>query len=260
MKRANSPFCSRLLFYLGILALPACSGVAAVASDAPTTAARVVGAKSLRLIGVIRGEPCSEIRLQPLQLSSRPMQQDQRQGGDNEVRITDGNGAVTSLPFTVMIAQARSFASKHIHLNAPYPPAGVAAIEILHNGQPCPLRLPSAATSSLKITAPSPPPTLATASLQLEESSDQLHLRWNSHDLPWLDAIHVAPGDKRFVLSLDARGGELLAPIPDQFPAGGLWEMSLSNGVNALLLQIPRRKELMEAPPSTEAQQPNRRN
>lgn len=66
-------------------------------------------------------------------------------------------------------------------------------------------------------------------------------LTWNASATPWA-SVAVRVGGQRRVLAIDARGGELHLPAPslEGLPAGGVIEVSLSDGLDAQMVELAR--------------------
>jgi hypothetical protein len=95
------------------------------------------------------------------------------------------------------------------------------------------------------------PPTAAQAMAQRARSADsgpmsvdwseragQLSVRWNAAAAAFASVTHVFEG-QRTVLAMHRRGGELVADTAG-LPAGGVFEFSLSDGLNAQLVSVRR--------------------
>ncbi|MGZ8272812.1 MAG: IPT/TIG domain-containing protein [Burkholderiaceae bacterium] len=70
------------------------------------------------------------------------------------------------------------------------------------------------------------------------ESAGQLSVRWNAAAASFASVTHVFEG-QRTVLAMQRRGGELVADMAGM-PAGGTFEFSLSDGLNAQLITVQR--------------------
>ncbi|MGB2817248.1 MAG: IPT/TIG domain-containing protein [Burkholderiaceae bacterium] len=75
-------------------------------------------------------------------------------------------------------------------------------------------------------------------SVDWSESSGQLSVRWNAAGAEFASVTHVLEG-QRTVLAMHRRGGSLVADTAG-LPAGGTFEFSLSDGLNAQLLTVRR--------------------
>jgi hypothetical protein len=83
-------------------------------------------------------------------------------------------------------------------------------------------------------------PAAATEPLTIDwsERGGQLSVRWNTAAASRATLTHVADGE-RTVLALQRPGGALVIDT-SRLPAGGAFELSLSDGLNARLLTLPR--------------------
>ncbi|MEN9659920.1 MAG: hypothetical protein RL571_3385, partial [Pseudomonadota bacterium] len=75
------------------------------------------------------------------------------------------------------------------------------------------------------------------AQLQWQESAGKLQIRWNAGQYPHLSVLHISK--TRQVLANQAQGG-LLTVDTKSLPAGGQFEISLSDGLNPRLMYIKR--------------------
>lgn len=69
------------------------------------------------------------------------------------------------------------------------------------------------------------------------EQGGVLTVQWDAQTYPYLMVTHV--GDKRSTLIVDAKGGKLQLPIQG-VPAGGRYELSFSDGLNAVRIEQKR--------------------
>jgi hypothetical protein len=72
---------------------------------------------------------------------------------------------------------------------------------------------------------------------QAVEQGGVLTVQWDAQTYPYLMVTHV--GDKRSTLIVDAKGGKLQLPIQG-VPAGGRFELSFSDGLNAMRVEQKR--------------------
>jgi hypothetical protein len=70
------------------------------------------------------------------------------------------------------------------------------------------------------------------------EGAGQLSVRWNTEAAAFASVTHVLDG-QRTVLAMHRRGGEVVADTSG-LPAGGVFEFSLSDGLNAQLVTVRR--------------------
>jgi hypothetical protein len=74
--------------------------------------------------------------------------------------------------------------------------------------------------------------------LDWSESAGRLSVQWNPVAAPFATVTHVLEG-RRTVLAMHREGGVLVADTAD-LPVGGAFEFSLSDGLNAQLVTVPR--------------------
>jgi len=75
-------------------------------------------------------------------------------------------------------------------------------------------------------------------SVDWSERAGQLSVRWNAAAAAFASVTHVVEG-QRTVLAMHRRGGELVADTAG-LPTGGVFEFSLSDGLNAQLVSVRR--------------------
>jgi Peptidase M66 len=73
--------------------------------------------------------------------------------------------------------------------------------------------------------------------VQISEQGGMLRLTWDHATYPYLTVTHV--GAQRSNLAQDLEGGSATLPM-GQLPAGGSYEFSLSDGINAVRVTTPR--------------------
>jgi len=78
-------------------------------------------------------------------------------------------------------------------------------------------------------------------SVDWKESGGHLSVRWNAATAAYASVAHVRDGERR-VLALHRQGGTLEVETTG-LPAGGNFEISLSDGLNAQRLSVPRGAE-----------------
>jgi hypothetical protein len=155
-------------------------------------------------------------------------------------------------PYTLRIVTAAKntleyrFASKeidhsdtvqHFRFSIPHP-GEILSIAIIKDGVT--LMQTAAKTASAK-TASSDTARQAAASVkpqvQVSEQGGKLRLTWDHITYPYLTVTHV--GAQRANLAQDLEGGSATLPLK-QLPAGGSYEFSLSDGINAVRLTHSR--------------------
>ena len=154
--------------------------------------------------------------------------------GSYLLRLSTADRRVITQHFqTIGVADARQ-TSAHFFITIADPGA-LTAVEILKDGQ----SLYSEPVTTAQSASQANSGEDIAQSLQLGEADGKLSVRWDSVTYPWLQLVHVAHDGKRTVQTLNAQGGELLLPLQD-IPVGGSWEISLSSGRSARLINRPR--------------------
>ena len=110
-------------------------------------------------------------------------------------------------------------------------PGAIERIEILLDGRVVQQRAARAKPLSAATTATAAP------SVQASEQGGTLTVRWDAARHPFLTVFHVAGA--RTVIGLDLQGGSATVPTA-ALPAGGQFEISLSDGINTERLTIAR--------------------
>jgi uncharacterized protein YcgI (DUF1989 family) len=90
---------------------------------------------------------------------------------------------------------------------------------------------------STQATAKSGIYTKSAVQMSAVEQGGTLTVQWDAQTYPYLMVTHV--GDKRSTLIVDAKGGRLQLPIQG-VPAGGRYELSFSDGLNAVRVEQKR--------------------
>jgi hypothetical protein len=112
-------------------------------------------------------------------------------------------------------------------------PGPLARIEVRRGGSVVPA---SAATMAAAQRARDT--TAAPMTLEWSESAGRLSVQWDPAAAPFVTVTHVLEGG-RSVLAMHREGGVLVAETAD-LPAGGGFEFSLSDGLNAQLVTVLR--------------------
>jgi len=110
-------------------------------------------------------------------------------------------------------------------------PGPIERIEVLQDGRV----LAQRASRERALSAGDP--SSAPATVQASEQGGVLTLRWDAAQHPYLTVTHV--GSSRTVMAMDLQGGSASLPTT-ALPAGGRFEFSLSDGLNAQRIQISR--------------------
>jgi hypothetical protein len=112
-------------------------------------------------------------------------------------------------------------------------PGPLDRIEVRHGDSVVPASAAAMATAQRARAASGEPMTL-----DWSESAGRLSVQWNPAAAPFASVTHVLAG-QRTVLTMHRQGGVLVADTAD-LPAGGAFEFSLSDGLNAQLVTVPR--------------------
>ncbi len=113
-------------------------------------------------------------------------------------------------------------------------PGPLARLQVLQNGIPLPARGAGLARAqSLQPAAPQ-----SAINTQWSESGGELELNWNTAAASFATVTFVNGGE-RTVLVLNRGGGQLKVPTAG-LPAGGEFEFSFSDGLNARLVRVAR--------------------
>jgi hypothetical protein len=120
---------------------------------------------------------------------------------------------------------------RHFRVRIPNP-GPLQSLEVLRGGSVIARRAADQPTAEIARAM------AAAAPAQVVSVGDALQVRWDASRFGWASVTHVGV-DGRTVLMLDARGGELTLPAA-AVPAGGRLEVTLSDGLNARLVSLPR--------------------
>jgi hypothetical protein len=133
----------------------------------------------------------------------------------------------------------------HFLLRLPHPGGAVGRVEVLRE------RATMASRASAKVAGAATAAAAAGASsgaaaavgpwAEVRRDGDALALQWSAGDQPYA-SLTLVVGAQRHVLVLDATGGgwRIAADAWRALPAGGHFEVSLSDGVETVLLIVPR--------------------
>ncbi|QBC42607.1 hypothetical protein C1H71_02905 [Iodobacter fluviatilis] len=151
--------------------------------------------------------------------------------GEYELHIVSTSGNTTIQPFNPVEVADIPQAEQHFFVSIPKVDS-IIAIEVWHKGKQLGSnKLQSSAVKGVGVG------TANGAQLQWQESAGKLQIRWNAGQYPHLSVLHI--GKTRQVLANQARGG-LLTVDTQSLPAGGQFEISLSDGLNPRLMYIKR--------------------
>ncbi len=206
--------------------------VSASAADVPSDAA----AEQQELIlvsGQVNGSRASFTPIKTLFGRSRLPQT-----GPYLLRIVTVQGT-REYPFQVQQLD-HSEGTQHFSFTVPNP-GPITSLSVLRNGV-------TLATSEAK-SQPQQQPTVTAVGgnsavtlnmrpqVQLTEQGGELRLSWDATRYPYLTLTHV--GERRSTLAQDLKGGTATLPAAG-LPAGGSFELSLSDGLNAARVVIER--------------------
>ncbi|MBL8342934.1 MAG: IPT/TIG domain-containing protein [Rubrivivax sp.] len=135
----------------------------------------------------------------------------------------------------------------HFLLRLPHPGGRVATLEVQGERRVMAARAARKTTPAGSVTGAPAGPTvgpLAAAGpwAEVARQGDALVLQWDAEAKPHATLTLVVAG-QRHVLAMDAGGGRwrIAAETLRELPAGGEFEVSLSDGVESVLLVVPRR-------------------
>ena len=151
--------------------------------------------------------------------------------GDYQVRLRTTAGAVVDVPFDAVPVDHAMPLERHFFVRVPSPGL-LASIEVLRGGAVVAMRsAPPSAIEAVRAAS-------AVAAIDAIEAAGEVMLTWDAARHAYISVTHVGTEGRR-VLALDARGGRLALPTTG-LPVGGVFEVSLSDGVNTELRVLPR--------------------
>jgi hypothetical protein len=190
----------------------------------PSTATSVVGLSSQSVLlvrGVLRS---GHITLQPL---TRIQAQPKAQAGPYTLKLRTATGW-TEVPFAMHkfeVGHTNSEPEYHFALTLS-DPGSITGLEIWQSANQLYARDYSLRAQSLEDPG-----------VKTTETPGQLKITWAPSVFPYLSVAHL--GQERTTLTLDHTGGE--ATLATQgIPAGGSWEIALSDGVNTKRMLVAR--------------------
>lgn len=167
-------------------------------------------------------------------------------GGEYLLRLVVADGRTIEQRFQpTMLDHAPGVG--HFVLRLPHPGARVEQVEVRRATQVLGTRGPHK-RSTTTLQAPSAPGTTSAVApaagpwAEVVAEGDALVLRWDAEARPWA-SVTLVVGRARHVLALEATGGRWrIAPASQEgLPAGGHFEVGLSDGADTAVLEVPRR-------------------
>ncbi|MGE5160854.1 MAG: IPT/TIG domain-containing protein, partial [Betaproteobacteria bacterium] len=149
--------------------------------------------------------------------------------GEYTLRLVTQDGRTLDHPFDADLVDHAVPPERHFTL-AVLDPGPLERIEVWRAGELLPLqgaraqRTPAAGREAPRI--------------DWSEDGGRLSMRWNAASAAYASVTHVLDGERR-VLALHRQGGTLEVET-DGLPAGGSFEISVSDGLNAQRLTVPR--------------------
>ena len=176
----------------------------------------------------IAGEITAQgVRFQPVSGSLGQPAQGQ---GEYQLRLRLSDGSQIVEPFSaVKVADAQE-ARQHFKLKLLKPALEIARMEVLKAGQLLTMSQAGLAAAAQRIGDPGP-------SLVWQELGDQLQLSWNDSRYRYLTVSHLAGSTS--MLARHLQGGKAQLAI-GSLPAGGEWQLVLSDGLNTRLIRAKR--------------------
>lgn len=150
--------------------------------------------------------------------------------GEYLLRLKTAAGGVFELPFDATPVDHAIPPERHFLVRVPNP-GPLAALELLRGGSVIASRF-----------APTPPAELVRAAavrpvVDAREAAGELVVDWDAAHYPYASVVHVGALGRQ-VQVLEARGGQMRLPTAGL--SGGLFELSLSDGLNAQVVLIER--------------------
>jgi hypothetical protein len=194
------------------------------AASVTAQAASVGGVKSGGEVLVVSGAiGLTGVRLAPVQA----MRGDAPIAGAGEylLRLTTAAGATFELPFDAVLVDHAMPPERHFLVRIPSP-GPLATLEVLRGGAVIAARSASpAAVDAIRAAAVAP-------GVDAVEAAGELVVTWDAARYPFAMVVHVGAAG-RTVQAVDAQGGRLRIDTADL--TGGVFEISLSDGLNTLL-------------------------
>jgi hypothetical protein len=195
-------------------------------ATAATAQAAAPESELLLVSGVIGLDGVAFAPVQPLR--GRPALGD----GDYTLRIQTRDGRTIEHAFDAELVDHALPPERHFAFTV-VNPGPLAGLEVLRGGTVVPLRAATLAAIQRARAASDQP-----ISLDWSESGGVLAVNWNIAARPYLSVTHVVDG-RRTVLAINRTGGRLQLPSAE-LPAGGVFEIGVSDGLNSQLVVLPR--------------------
>jgi hypothetical protein len=151
--------------------------------------------------------------------------------GEYTLRLVTQDGRTLDHPFDADLVDHAEPPERHFTL-AVLDPGPLERIEVWRADERLPL------SGAFARAQRSPAASREAPSVDWRESSDRLSVRWNASSAAYASVTYVLNGERR-VLALHRQGGTLEVETTG-LPAGGSFEFSLSDGLNAQRLTAPR--------------------
>jgi hypothetical protein len=156
-------------------------------------------------------------------------------GSSHTLRVRTVGGASVDFPFS---PEVMDHAVKVRHFSLVIPNDGaLQSLSVLQSGMALP-QIGAASAATAGTGARSAVQTAAEPA-SVRAQNGQVQLTWNAAVHPYASLVWVGADGRRLMLAQDLRNGQALVPAAD-LPAGGRFELILSDGLNGTRLQFPR--------------------
>jgi len=153
-------------------------------------------------------------------------------GGEFVLRLHTAAGGRFDVPFDAAAVDHASPPQRHFQVLVP-DPGPLGRVEVLRDGVQIVARDAAAGTGDTATKS------VASASVSATESGGALTVTWDAVRHPTATVVHVAPGGARTGLAVRAPGGRSVLRT-DALPAGGVFEIALSDGLNTERTTVAR--------------------
>ena len=151
--------------------------------------------------------------------------------GDHTLRLTTADGRSIEIPFNVEAVDHAEPAQSHFAFTV-LNPGALARAEVRRDNILLPSAMATASAQRARTTTAEP------LTMDWSESGGRLQLHWNVSAASHVSVTHALNGE-RTVVALQRSGGVLVVDT-STLPAGGVFEVSVSEGLNAQLLTLKR--------------------